>query len=87
MTLDSTTFVGAAAAPPRSFMSGTRVAERPGRRISVRADAVADRSASTRNLFILLSTACGSGKLFSTTISTNGNNLDYHLGRNHLVSS
>ena len=57
MTLDSTTFVGAAAAPPRSFMSGARVAERPGRRISVRADAVADRSASTRNLFILLSTA------------------------------
>jgi hypothetical protein len=36
---DSTTFVGAAAAPPRSFMSGARVAERPGRRISVRADA------------------------------------------------
>ena len=53
MTLDSTTFVGAAAAPPRSFMSGARVAERPGRRISVRADADADSSASTKNLLIL----------------------------------
>ena len=88
MTLDSTTFVGAAAAPPRSFMSGARVAESRGRRISVRADAVADRSASTRNLFILLSIAWFN-KLFSTTISfhtvpgiRSGYNLDYHLGRN-----